>query len=473
MTLSHSNHGKHNQTERRETETANYYAKLCSNPLTYLSHSGQQDTSGKPTPMPNLRTRSKMATHVDSDFGDGDHNSGDDGDDTFTEGTNSGSDGECDEQSEEGSISSEIYVDAPQLPRQTSHKNPAQKPPARAIRSVMANTSVSKTKNVVDISGPTGGFKFLQLEAYICSCCHTAPELHGMANSAKTNVFPRTRCKVLLYFGMIFLPDMQAIFCPAHNCFVPMAEWATHVRCNHKDWVSATKIDECSRMAEHVSVSCGLDLRQKPIDLRLPLEIEAPFSSYMTLPASPIHRSFRCPKCSLWQAQAKDSGRPDRYMRRHLRDECPNGRFSDWQTVPLDEPHWTYRVSTSCGTSHVFILPPDWDGIGEDEEPAELPELPSQDHTIRSVSSRTPCQDWPLKLGWTAYDKEISASDNITALRQLILRPRCGCRRRTRNLDFLEEGLHMIGHAISKYFMSSMVFVHKKHKKVIDEIVSE
>jgi hypothetical protein len=390
-----------------------------------------------------------MATHIDSDVGDGDQNSGDE---TFTEGTNSGSDGESEE---------------------TSHKNPAQKPPARAIRSVMADTSVSKTKDVVDISGPTGGFTFLQLESYICSCCHTAPESRGMANSAKTNMLPRTRCKVLLYFGMIFLADMQAIFCPAHNCFVPMAEWATHVRCNHKDWVSATKIDECSRMAEHVAFSCGLDLKQKPIDFRLPLEIEAPFSSYTTLPASPIHRSFQCPKCGLWQAQAKDSGRPERYMRRHLRAECPNGRYSDWQTVPLDEPRLTYRVSTSCGTSHVFLLPPDWDGIGEDEEPAELPELSSQDHTVRSVSSRTACQDWPLKLGWTAYDKEIAASDHISALRQLIMRPRCGCRRRTRNPDFLEEGLHMIGHAISKYFMSSMVFIHKKHKKVVDEIVSE
>ena len=72
-------------------------------------------------------------------------------------------------------------------------------------------------------------------------------------SKASTNAIAATWCKVLLYFGMLFLNDMQAIFCPTHHCFVPMACWADYVRCSHLDWILSTKVDKCSHMAKYVA----------------------------------------------------------------------------------------------------------------------------------------------------------------------------------------------------------------------------
>jgi hypothetical protein len=70
---------------------------------------------------------------------------GDNGDDTSSKATNSGSDEEHDEHIDGGSVSSEMGVDTPHHQRQTSCKNPLQKAPA----CVIANTSLLKTKNVL------------------------------------------------------------------------------------------------------------------------------------------------------------------------------------------------------------------------------------------------------------------------------------------------------------------------------------
>jgi hypothetical protein len=189
---------------------------------------------------------------------------------------------------------------------------------------------------------------------------------------------------------MIFLTVIQAPFCPAHNCFVHMAEWATHVRHNHKDWIFMIKFDECSCVAEHVAFSCGLVLKQKAIDLQLPCEIEVPFRSYTMLPASLIHRCFQSLKCSLWQAQAKKLWPTWKV----------SAEASKRSMFLFGEPCWTYWGSTLCGASHVLLLPPNWNGTSDNKEPAELSRVPSLDHTVHSVSSRTACQDWPLRLGW-------------------------------------------------------------------------
>ncbi|KAH9011092.1 hypothetical protein EDB83DRAFT_2322272 [Lactarius deliciosus] len=343
-------------------------------------------------------------------------------------------------------------------------------------RSVRVTTRTTPPLLPVDNGG---AFSFLQLESYICTCTSQsvlctpkAPTSTGGRGSAPAD------CKVLLYFGMLFLADLHAIFCPAHHCFVPMACWVDHVSRCHQDWISSTKIKECDRMAQHVALSCGLKPTQDTGDILLPVEIDQSFRYYSTLltKAARVHLSFQCPKCSHWIAEDKSSRQSDRYMRRHLKDSTSCSKASpDWETIQLAEPRHIYRISLSRGKYHAFLLPMDWDDTTKvkEPEPTRLPKFSLSDDTFPSFLSRTVSQDWPFTLGWTAYDEDISASKHIIALRQLILRPKYGHRSKTRNPDFLEEGLCLVNHALIKYFKAAMMFVHKKHKSVVDAIVSD
>jgi hypothetical protein len=102
----------------------------------------------------------------------------------------------------------------------------------------------------------------------------------------------------------------------------------------------------------------------------------------------------------------------------------------------------------------------------KDEEAPQLPDFPLSDPTSPSFeSARTISQDWPFRLGWMAYDQEISASEQILALQQLISQPRCS------NQDFIEEGLHLIDHTLTQYFKVAMSFIHEKHKNVVNAVV--
>lgn len=355
----------------------------------------------------------------------------------------------------------ESYKGSPQAVSRYAYQN-VSKPSTHLPRSVRAATGTTTS-----FLGTASAFKFLQLESYVCTCIAETPtSTNGYGSSMAC-------CKVLQYFGMLFVKDMQAIFCPAHHCFVPMACWAQHVKRTHQDWISSTKVDECTRMAKHVALSCGLDPAQDTKDLQLPDKIDQPFGSYSTQTKSPIHLSSRCPKCSLWISEDKGSRQSDRYMRRHLRDTCSKGPSTDWKEIQLTEPCFTYRVSICRGKSHAFRLPADWEDATVTQEPAQPPYLLFPEDTIPSSSPRTVSQDWPFRVGWTSYDEDISASKHIQALHQLILRPKCGCRSNIQNPDFLEQGLHLVNHALIKYFKAAMMFVHKKHKSVIDAIVSE
>lgn len=355
---------------------------------------------------------------------------------------------------------------------------------AKTTRSVLAAITRSKTNQAIEINksteaGHAEAFTFLELESYACSCCTTPSSNSTQQTSqqfAGSSIF--LTCKVLQFFGMIYMSQFRALFCPAHNCFVPMSFWARHVSQHHKDWVSVNKVDECARMANHVAQSCQLDIEQKVEDLQLPDTLRRPFvPSTVTAAGSHVFKSLRCPKCGLWEA-ISTTGESDRLMRRHLRDtgKCRKGPITNWKSIRLEGPCWTYRVKTSPRTSHVFILPDDWDECGENEEIQELPEFPefpSQGHSVLSFSALTASQDWPITLRWTEYDAEISASSHVAALRQLIALPVCGCKRGIRSPSFLEEGLHQAYHWLFKYLKTAMTFVHKKHKRVINAVISE
>jgi hypothetical protein len=99
-----------------------------------------------------------------------------------------------------------------------------------------------------------------------------------------------------------------------------------------------------------------------------------------------------------------------------------------------------------------------------------VPEAPSWENTISAQHSDA--QDWPVKLGWTDYDREIGASEHADSLRGLITRVRCSCKKPTPNVGFLERGLDLVDHALVDYLKGAMIFVHKKHKAVVNAIVS-
>ena len=434
----------------------------------------QQDSEAGPSVISRNLSESRGASKDEYDNLSSDASTDDDDeDDCFQPSTDGGSESEWpgDEESDEG---------GPSIGRQ-SHpsvgvgRNSGQNAPTRIIRSIRACTTQDKGTGTIARArapSPTRAFTFLQLESYSCTCSPT-PNSNPSRAPTDASAPTATRCKVLLYFGMLFLDSMQAIFCPTHHCFVPMACWAEHVRRSHLDWVSSTKVEECSRMAEHVALSCGLDLKQDVEDLQLPDKIDRP----LALTVSSVHLSLQCPKCGCWMAQDQASSQPDRYMRRHLKTSCPEGPWpDDYARIRLAECRWTYRVSISRGKSHVFLLPDSegWDAAIKAEETPQLPGFPPLVPTDSSFeSARVVSQDWPFRLGWTAYDQEISASEHIAALQQLISKPTCGCRRKIRNQDFLEEGLHLIDHALAQYFKAAMVFIHEKHKAVVDAVVPE
>ena len=140
------------------------------------------------------------------------------------------------------------------------------------------------------------GFRFLELESYMCYC--TNPPFSQMCDGEWD-----LRCKVLDYFGMVFMESLQVLYCPAHNQIIPMSEWADHVGRNHLDWCSANKKKDCNSMARHVADSHNLSMAAE--DLDLPNEIDEPLSRK----TSNLHLNYQCPQCGLWMA-ADTSGKP-------------------------------------------------------------------------------------------------------------------------------------------------------------------
>lgn len=225
-------------------------------------------------------------------------------------------------------------------------------------------------------------------------------------------------------------------------------------------------------MALHVASSLDLTPDQTSSDLDLPKEIDQPFSGYKSQSRSPIHYSYQCPKCGFWKAACKGEGthRPDWDMRRHLRDDCRKGPFKTWNSMALAEPCWTYRVPFTGGGSHVFVLAEGWADRLEEDETVHLPEFTSEPQTAPSISLRSSHQDWPLRLSWPAYDREITAADHIIPLRRLIMQPLPQKQLRS-DLDTIEAVLHLSRTAIVKYFKSAMVFLHSKHKLVVEGVL--
>ena len=322
----------------------------------------------------------------------------------------------------------------------------------------------------------SGGFAFLDLESYVCHCANPSsrlsqPLLTGREGPSFGTHSAHSPCKVLAFFGLVFLETFKAVFCPTHNYIVPMSEWATHIRGNHSDWCSTTKKNECARMAKHVADIHDLSVDQTEEDFKLPDEIDEP----LLTDTRNLNRNYLCPLgCGKWIAEDKGSNNPERFIReKHILSNCIKGQCPRFRTIDLDEPRWVYKVQISVKNKkfHSFVLPLGWER-GDDEEVTPVPEAPSLDTYVVSVGSRSG-QDWPVILGWPAYDQEISADNHVISLRSLLLLPHCDCKKSTRNSNFLENGLHLVHHAIVKYFRTAMLFVHKKHKRVVDAITLE
>ena len=299
-----------------------------------------------------------------------------------------------------------------------------------------------------------GGFTFLKLESYICYCALSQPR--------------NSRCKVLDYFGMVFIESLQVLYCPAHNRITPMSGWAGHIKHSHLDWCSADKKKDCDSMARHIADSHSLSMAD--IDVDLPDEIEEPFSTKTTN----LHLNYKCPFCGFWMAADKGSRFPERFIReKHIRGKCPKGPCPKYNDIKLDEPRWIFKVRISAKKKfHSFILPLEWENCdGEDLEPTLSLEPPPLDLDTTPVHLEC-CQEWPLTLGWHAYDQEISANDHIVALRTLISLPR---HITPSNLDtpVLEKGLSLIRGAIVTYLRTAVLFVHDKHRGVVDAITLE
>lgn len=338
-------------------------------------------------------------------------------------------------------------------PRRTSGAN---------VRSVEASTSRSQVAVYNRISPQTsGGFTFLKFESYICHCTNPSLSQPSPERSA--------RCKVLSYFGMIFLESLRAIYCPTHNQIVSMSGWTAHVKGSHLDWCSKSKRGDCIEMARHVADAHNLSIDQTAEDLNLPDEIDEPLSTN----TSNLNLNYRCPLgCGTWMVVDKSSNFPDRLIRdKHIRNDCPEGPCAEYSDVHLDAPRWVFKVRISGQSRfHSFVLPLDWER-SDDEELSITPELPLLDYApLVDLGSH---QEWPMTLGWHAYDQDIAANDHFVALRSLIKRPRCDCNTSTPNSHFLEKGLHLVYHAIAKYFRTAVHFIHEKHQGVVDAITLE
>ena len=348
-----------------------------------------------------------------------------------------------------------------------------QKASRTAVRSVETANSRSKVAAYSPALSISEGFKFLELESYVCHCASPLSASTDKEPSSHDRSSPRSRCKVLQYFGMLFLANLGVVYCPTHDFIVPMSEWVAHVYRSHLDWISANKKQECFRMAEHVAISHELSLEETAENLSLPVEIEEPLVANTTS-LSHLHLNYQCPLgCGIWMAEDKSSGYPERYIReKHVRSSCRMGPCVRFRDIALDDPRWVHKVRISAKNPvfHSFILPYDWEK-GDDADDTAAPEAPSLGDVIPSVRLDHR-QDWPLKLGWPAYGREIAANNHVVALRNLILQPRCDCKSSTPNSHFLEMGLHLVDHALGKYFRTAMLFLHTKHKRVVDSITS-
>jgi hypothetical protein len=355
--------------------------------------------------------------------------------------------------------------------RTNKRKQKASKAPVRSVETAASRSTVA-TAYFPLLSIPKG-FKFLELESYVCHCASPLSTSADQEPSSHDKSSPRSRCKVLQYFGMVFLENLGVVYCPTHDFIVPMSEWVAHVYRSHLDWISAHKKQECLRMAEHVAISHELSLEETAEDLNLPVEIEELLVVH-TMSLSHLRLNYQCPLgCGLWIAEDKSSRFPERYIReKHIRSGCRTGPCDLFRDITLDEPRWVHKVRISAKSSvfHSFVLPHDWER-SDNEDHTAAPEAPSLGDVIPSVRLDHR-QDWPLKLGWPAYVKEIAANDHVVALRNLILQPRCDCRSSTPNSHFLEKGLHLVDHALVKYFRTAMLFLHSKHKRVVDAITS-
>ncbi|KAH9988502.1 hypothetical protein BJV77DRAFT_964397 [Russula vinacea] len=303
---------------------------------------------------------------------------------------------------------------------------------------------------------------FLELESYICYC----EEQSFRVSQNDLPVEHDSRCKVLDYFGMVFLEHLRVLYCPTRNRITPMSEWAAHIKGSHADWMSANKIKDCDSMAKHVADSHNLSMKSTFKDLDLPNEIDNPLSTK----TKNLTFSYQCPICDLWTATDKDSNQPDRYTRRHLQTKCLKEAGDDYKTIGLSKPRWIFKVMISKNPTnfHSFILPKEWEN--RDEEDSEIlpyPQPPSLD--IDASHIYLECrQEWPLTLGWPAYDKEISANSHVVSLKSLILPPHP--KRSNPDALFLEKGLRVIQRAIVTYFRKALSFIHDKHKSVVDAI---
>lgn len=327
--------------------------------------------------------------------------------------------------------------------------------PSNQHRSVLASTTLSRARQITCENLPSGAppFTFLHYEGYACSC-HT-PSSH------------ETKCTVLGFFQLSFFQSWNAIFCPLHNCIIPASKLERHLRKAHQEWTSPTKAEESRKMAQHIATTCGLDAGQKADDIlaQLPEVLEDP-------PVSKgVYRCYRCPLCTSWHAQNTSAGSPDRYLRRHIKEHHPHRKEMDHD---VGEPRWTYRVNIyPQDSTHVFILPADFDGntSGDSSSETSIPPRPSLSINLdRSSEAISTTQDWPLLLGWEAYSVEIQAGAYVNKLRGLIRR--CESIKNGRT-NFLEKGLFYVRRFSIKYMKGAGSIMKSSVIRLDRAVVSE
>lgn len=328
------------------------------------------------------------------------------------------------------------------------------------MRTIVAASSLSMANEISRNQLTVQGFKFLAQEAYSCSCL-----LGG--DLSLNNDLP-LNCKVLVFFGLVFFKEWHVIFCPAHNCLIPMVKLARHLRKVHDDWTSPQKTKESQAMASHIADSLGLSPTQTQSDFlhRLPKELDSPFV------CSSVFESYQCPKCFSWMAKNSANGNPDRYIRwKHLVDTCtarPQGGFKNVETIRINGPHWTYRVHLYPEGSHTFILR-NWT---EEETGSEFdPHLPK--HCIPEILQLSSSnviekiQSWPLRVGWVHYEAEIAAASHFMSLQKLIASPKC------RSTDFLEKSLVYLRSYSRKYLKVAVSLLKDSHEGIGQTLVFE
>ncbi|KAF8346795.1 hypothetical protein F5887DRAFT_1072887 [Amanita rubescens] len=315
-------------------------------------------------------------------------------------------------------------------------------PRPRKIRTIVAASSLSMANEISGNQSTAEGFTFLAQEAYSCSCL--------LKSAPSPNNDFASICKVLVFFELVFFKEWRVIFCPAHNCFIPMGTFAKHLRDVHDDWTSGQKSKESLAMASHVADSLGLSPTQTKSDLlpHLPKELDSPLVLFG------VFESYQCPKCLSWEAKNSGNGNADRYIRwKHLAKTCtarPDGGFEEIETIVIGKPRWTYRRETDSE----FDLPLPKRSISES----------SQSSSPNMIEQR---QSWPLRVGWVSYEKEIAAASCFTFLRKLIASPKhCPT-------DFLEKGLTYVRSYLRKYLRFAVFLLKDSHEGIGKMLVSE